>query len=65
MNSNSINDLLPPLPSAAAAPELRIDARARPQQDNPGGRHIRAGQGAALPADFYGNYGNGIMETST
>lgn len=62
MNSNAINDLLPTLPSAAAAPEPHIDARAPPQQDSPGSRHIRAGQGAALPADFYGN---GIMETST
>ena len=62
MNSNSINDLLPPLPSAVSAPELHIDTRAGLMQDNKGGRHIRAAQGAALPADFYGN---GIMDTST
>jgi len=61
MNSESIDDLLPPPPAAVAAPELRLETRARPTPDNRGGRHVRAGQGAALPEDFYGN---GIMATS-
>jgi len=44
MNSDSIDDLLPPLPCAASVPEPHIDARARMKPDN---------HAAALPADFY------------
>jgi hypothetical protein len=62
MHSDPINHLLPPLPCAASLPEPHTDTGASVQQQNQGSRHIRAGQGAALPADFYGN---GIMETST